>query len=184
MWATGRLATAPMMPANSPNGPSSSNSPGLTSPSITISLLAGTRRSIDFARTRSTGSPANSEIVIEGEVRPGELEDEGPFGEFAGIMGAVAKRPVAHITAITYRTRPLFYGYTSQMPPSESTTIQSLMNAGVVLHMMRDHIGDDAVQDVWIDQTFGGLFAHAILSIAPAGPRPREKVGRTVADIA
>src|SRR5262249_14242774 len=101
--------------------------------------------------------PANSEIVIEGEVRPGELEDEGPFGEFAGIMGAVAKRPVAHITAITHRTRPLFYGYTSQMPPSESTTIQSLMNAGVILHMMRDHIGDDAVQDVWIDQTFGGL---------------------------
>jgi 2,5-furandicarboxylate decarboxylase 1 len=128
--------------------------------------------------------PANSEIVIEGEVRPDELEDEGPFGEFAGIMGAVARRPVAHITAITYRTRPLFYGYTSQMPPSESTTIQSLMNAGVVLHMMRDHIGDDAVRDVWIDQTFGGLLAHAIVAITPAGPGHGKRVGRTVADVA
>src|SRR5258707_15737896 len=65
---------------------------------------------VDLVRAKSIDLlvPANSEIVIEGEVRPGELEDEGPFGEFAGIMGAVAKRPVAHITAITYRTRPLF----------------------------------------------------------------------------
>ena len=36
--------------------------------------------------------PANSEIVIEGEVMPGEMEYEGPFGEFAGVMGPVEKR--------------------------------------------------------------------------------------------
>jgi UbiD family decarboxylase len=78
--------------------------------------------------------PANSEIVIEGKVSPRETDDEGPFGEFAGVMGQVEKRPVARITAITHRTGPIYYGYTSQMPPSESTTIQSLMNAGVILH--------------------------------------------------
>jgi UbiD family decarboxylase len=127
--------------------------------------------------------PASSEIVIEGEVRPGELEDEGPFGEFAGIMGAVAKRPVAHITAITHRTRPLFYGYTSQMPPSESTTIQSLMNAGVILHTVRDCIGDDAVHDVWIDLTFGGILAHAVVAVMPGGPGDGKRIGRTIADI-
>jgi hypothetical protein len=49
---------------------------------------------------------------------------------------------------------------------------------------MRDCIGDDAVQDVWIDQTFGGLLAHAIVAIAPAGPGRGKRVGRTVADIA
>ena len=76
--------------------------------------------------------PANSEIVIEGEIAPGETEDEGPFGEFAGVMGPVDKRAVAHVTAITHRSEPLYYGYTSQMPPSESTTIQSLVNAGVI----------------------------------------------------
>jgi len=141
---------------------------------------------VDLVRTKSIDLlvPANSEIVIEGEVRPGELDDEGPFGEFAGVMGAVDKRPVAHITAITYRTDPLFYNYTSQMPPSESTTIQSLMNAGVILHMMRDHIGDDAVQDVWIDQTFGGILAHAIVAMTPTGPGHGKRVGRTIADIA
>ena len=127
--------------------------------------------------------PANSEIVIEGEIAPGEVEDEGPFGEFAGVMGPVEKRPVAHLRALTHRRNPLYYGYTSQMPPSESTTIQSLVNAGVILQMMRDQIGDHAVQDVYIDQTFGGILAHAIVAITPQFPGHGKRVGRTIADI-
>ena len=127
--------------------------------------------------------PANSEIVIEGEIAPGEMENEGPFGEFAGFMGPVEKRPVAHVTAITHRRNPLYYGYTSQMPPSESTTIQSLVNAGVILQTMRDHVGDHAVQDVYIDQTFGGLLAHVIVAITPQVPGHGKRVGRTIADI-
>ena len=41
---------------------------------------------IDLVRgkTHDLLVPANSEFIIEGEVAPGELEDEGPFGEFAG----------------------------------------------------------------------------------------------------
>jgi UbiD family decarboxylase len=128
--------------------------------------------------------PANTEIVIEGEVAPGEMEDEGPFGEFAGVMGPVEKRPVAYIKAITHRREPIYYGYTSQMPPSESTTIQSLVNAGVILHTMRDYLGDYSVHDVYIDQTFGGVLAHAIVAIAPQMPGHGKRVGRTVADIA
>jgi 2,5-furandicarboxylate decarboxylase 1 len=127
--------------------------------------------------------PANSEIIIESEVAPGELEPEGPFGEFAGIMGQVEPRPVAYVKAITHRRDPLYYGYTSQMPPSESTTIQSLVNAGVILQTMRDHVGDQAVQDVHIDQTFGGALAHAIIAITPQMPGHGKRVGRTIADI-
>ena len=140
---------------------------------------------IELVRTRTIDLlvPANSEIVIEGEITPGELADEGPFGEFAGVMGPVEKRPVAHIKAITHRHDPLYYGYTSQMPPSESTTIQSLMNAGVILQMMRDHVGDQAVEDVFIDQTFGGVLAHAIVAITPQVPGHGKRVGRTIADI-
>jgi 2,5-furandicarboxylate decarboxylase 1 len=128
--------------------------------------------------------PANCEIVIEGEVVPGELEEEGPFGEFAGVMGPVEKRPVAHVKAITHRRNPLYYGYASQMPPSESTTIQSLVNAGVILQTMRDHVGDHAVHDVHIDQTFGGILAHVIVAITPQMPGHGKRVGRTIADIA
>jgi UbiD family decarboxylase len=126
--------------------------------------------------------PARAEIIVEGEIAPGEVDDEGPFGEFAGYMGVVDKRPVAHVTALTHRQEPIFYGYTSQMPPSESTTIQSLMNAGVILQMLRDHIGEQSVSDVWIDLTFGGLLAHCIVAMTPKFPAHGKKVGRIVAD--
>jgi len=140
---------------------------------------------IDLVRCKTVdlNVPAMAEIIIEGEIAPGDLDDEGPFGEFAGYMGHTGKSPVAKITAITHRKDPVFYGYTSQMPPSESTTIQSLMNAGVILQMMRDEIGDQAVHDVWIDLTYGGLLGHCVVAITPQFPGHGKRVGRTIAAI-
>lgn len=125
--------------------------------------------------------PADAEIIIEGELHPGETDMEGPFGEFAGYMGPVDRRPVVRITAITHRKNPIFYGYTSQMPPSESTTIQSLTNAGVMLKTLRYDLGEPTVSDVFIDLTFGGLLAHAIIAMKPGYPAHSKKVGRLVA---
>ncbi|MDR2885069.1 MAG: UbiD family decarboxylase [Deferribacteraceae bacterium] len=127
--------------------------------------------------------PANSEIVIEGELTEGEFGDEGPFGEFAGFMGPVERKPVAHITAITHRKDAIYHGYSSQIPPSESTTIQSLMNAGVILYTLNDLLGESAVEDVYIDQNFGGSLAHAIIAMTPQFPGHGKQVGRTVADV-
>ncbi len=162
----------------------------------TVANLAYGQNEMDFAgglkgesielvrcKTNDLQVPAASEIIIEGEIAPDEFDIEGPFGEFAGYMGPVDKRPVARVTAITHRKNPIFYGYTSQMPPSESTTIQSLMNAGVILQMMRDNVGDQAVHDVWIDLTFGGMLAHGIVAITPEFPGHGKRVGRTIADI-
>jgi len=150
-----------------------------------IELAGGLKREpIDLVRCKTIdlAVPANAEIIVEAEIAPGEQDDEGPFGEFAGYMGQVEKRPVARVTAITHRRDPIFYGYTSQMPPSESTTIQSLMNAGVILQTLRDHIGEQAVHDVWIDLTFGGLLAHVIVAMTPQFPGHGKRVGRTIAD--
>lgn len=150
-----------------------------------IELAGGLKReAIDLVRCRTIdlSVPANAEIIVEAEIAPGEVADEGPFGEFAGYMGQVEKRPVAHVTAITHRRDPIFYGYTSQMPPSESTTIQSLMNAGVILRTLRDHLGEQAVHDLWIDLTFGGLLAHGIVAMTPQFPGHGKRVGRAIAD--
>jgi UbiD family decarboxylase len=133
------------------------------------------------AKTVDLMVPADSEIIIEGEILPGETAMEGPFGEFAGYMGPVDRRPVVRITAITHRRNPVFYGYTSQMPPSESTTIQSLTNAGVMLKALRDEMGESSVSDVYIDLTFGGLLAHAVIAMKPGYPAHSKKVGRLVA---
>ncbi|MGH7906277.1 MAG: UbiD family decarboxylase [Candidatus Binataceae bacterium] len=127
--------------------------------------------------------PASAEIIIEGEIRPGDVANEGPFGEFAGFMGPVSERPMARITAITHRKDPIYYGLTSQMPPSESTTMQSLTNAGVVLKILRHDAGEASVHDVHIDLTFGGLLAHGIIAMTPQYPGHGKRIGRIVADL-
>lgn len=54
--------------------------------------------------------PADSEIVLEGELLPiGWSADEGPFGEFSHISGDVKWNPVFRIKAITHRRDPIFY---------------------------------------------------------------------------
>ncbi len=133
------------------------------------------------AKTVDLLVPADAEIIIEGEIHPGDTDMEGPFGEFAGYMGPIDRRPVVRITAITHRKNPIYYGYNSQMPPSESTTIQSLTNAGVLLKTLRYDLGENSVTDVFIDMTFGGLLAHAIIAMKPRHPGHSKKVGRLVA---
>ena len=134
------------------------------------------------AKTVDLLVPANAEIIIEGEVLPGETAPEGPFGEFAGYMGPVAPKPVARITAITHRRNAIFYGYTSQMPPSESTTIQSLTNAGVILKTLHD-LGETSVSDVYIDLTFGGLLAHVVVAMTPRVVGHGRRIGRLICDL-
>jgi UbiD family decarboxylase len=51
--------------------------------------------------------PANAEIVIEGELLPGERVDEGPFGEYTGHSAHRGKTPVVRVTAITHRKNPI-----------------------------------------------------------------------------
>jgi UbiD family decarboxylase len=133
------------------------------------------------AATSDLMVPANTELIIEGEVRPGEMAMEGPFGEFAGFMGPVEQRPIATITAITSQPNPIFYGLVSQMPPSESTMLQSLTNAGLLLKQLRDDHGETAVDDVFIDLTFGGVLAHAIVAMRPAVPGHAKRIGRLIA---
>jgi 4-hydroxy-3-polyprenylbenzoate decarboxylase len=52
--------------------------------------------------------PANAEMIIEGEVPTGEVEDEGPYGEMFGYMGKQHKNFYMNIKAITHRKKPIF----------------------------------------------------------------------------
>lgn len=127
--------------------------------------------------------PANAEMIIEGELLPGVLDEEGPFGENFGYMSEPSKKPVARITAITHRKDAIYYGITSQMPPSESTVIQSTANAALTQKILRHDLGETSVHDVHFDLTFGGQAAHGVISMTPLYPGHAKKVGRTVAEV-
>ncbi|TMI79231.1 MAG: hypothetical protein E6H04_10940, partial [Bacillati bacterium ANGP1] len=62
--------------------------------------LRGTPLDVVSCVTSDLAVPATAEIVIEGEILP-DLEEEGPFGEYPGYMGAKADSYVVEVQAIT-----------------------------------------------------------------------------------
>jgi 4-hydroxy-3-polyprenylbenzoate decarboxylase len=68
--------------------------------------------------------PAESEIVIEGEISTELLEKEQPFSDFPGyLMVERHRRPVVKVTAITHRRSPMLTSILVGLPPSESNGI-------------------------------------------------------------
>lgn len=65
---------------------------------------------LELARCRTVGLevPAESEIVIEGRILPGERADEGPFVDITGTYDIIRKQPVVVVTSITHR-RDAYY---------------------------------------------------------------------------
>ena len=63
--------------------------------------------------------PANSQIVLEGYVEPGERRREGPFGDHTGFYSHPDDYPVFHLTCITRRKRPTYLTTVVGVPPME-----------------------------------------------------------------
>lgn len=63
--------------------------------------------------------PADSELVIEGWVDPGELRREGPFGDHTGYYSLADDYPVLHVEAITHRADPVYPATIVGRPPQE-----------------------------------------------------------------
>ena len=53
--------------------------------------------------------PADAEIILEGEIIPGETRHEGPFGEVPGTYAEADQCDVFHLKAITHRRDPIYY---------------------------------------------------------------------------
>ncbi|MGC1684498.1 MAG: menaquinone biosynthesis decarboxylase [Candidatus Acidiferrales bacterium] len=63
--------------------------------------------------------PANSEIVLEGDIDLGELRTEGPFGDHTGFYSLEGKYPAFHVTCITHRKDPIYLTTIVGPPPQE-----------------------------------------------------------------
>jgi len=78
---------------------------------------------------------ATSELVIEGEIIPGdedgyvgrtEYASEAPFAEFHGYFGAQDRSPVIHVKAITHRKDYIYHGLGTAEPPSEHQILSAI----------------------------------------------------------
>lgn len=82
--------------------------------------------------------PATAEIVIEGEVRPGERKMEGPFGEYVGYRAMPSlPRPVYRVKCITHRNNPILTVSNMGTPIDDADVVQTVTWASAVLENLR-----------------------------------------------
>ncbi|MEE2955270.1 MAG: UbiD family decarboxylase [Pseudomonadota bacterium] len=80
--------------------------------------------------------PADAEIILEGEIHPGELRHEGPFGEVPGTYAEADDCEVFHVKAITHRRGPIYYALHCGAP---TTCTQATTGMGIELATL-DHL--------------------------------------------
>jgi len=118
--------------------------------------------------------PANAEIVLEGFIRAGYREQEGPFGEFSGYMSPGGQTPVIEITCMTRRRKPVYHSFLSQMPPSESSCIRSLSRSAGLFHHLKQVLGLP-VCDVHFTES-GGASGMLVISMKKEYPEQVKEV--------
>ncbi len=110
--------------------------------------------------------PAHAEIIIEGEMPIDKFwpQEEGPFGEFLGFMGAGVKDSFyIDVKKVTHRRDPIFHGTLEGRPPSESTTVRSMGRSAAVLEHLR-RAGIINIRDVSVTPA-GCAGFHVVVSL-------------------
>jgi 4-hydroxy-3-polyprenylbenzoate decarboxylase/2,5-furandicarboxylate decarboxylase 1 len=70
--------------------------------------------------------PATAEMVIEFEVDMETTVMEGPLGEYTGYYTPATPKPVARVTAITHRKKPIFQGLLTGKPVTENHILKQI----------------------------------------------------------
>jgi 4-hydroxy-3-polyprenylbenzoate decarboxylase len=116
--------------------------------------------------------PASAEIVLEGYVEPGELTDEGPFGDHTGYYTAAEPFPVFHLTAMTMRRDAIYSSIVVGKPPQEDAWLGKATER-IFLPALRASVPEIVDYDLPVAGAFHNC---AIVSIRKAFPGHARKV--------
>jgi len=83
-------------------------------------------------------APSQAEIIIEGEVMPGERREEGPFGEYSGYQTGSSLQPVFRVKAITFRSEPILPIVCAGVPVEDHVCVAMTLSADI-LDTLRGH---------------------------------------------
>ncbi|MFC1815479.1 UbiD family decarboxylase [Thermodesulfobacteriota bacterium] len=117
--------------------------------------LAGQPVELVKCKTVDLEVPATAEIVIEGEIPTDYLEREGPFGEHTGYISGEFFNLYMNITCISHRKQPIYAGFISQFPPSESSVIRGVGADAITFNHLRYECNIPTVLDVHWHQESG-----------------------------
>jgi 4-hydroxy-3-polyprenylbenzoate decarboxylase len=101
---------------------------GLTESEYEIAgALRGEPVEVTKAVTNDLVVPATAELVIEGEIMPGETLQEGPFGEYTGhYSGKEFPKEFINVKAITYRNNAILWSTTVGKPVTDTHMIMAV----------------------------------------------------------
>ncbi len=119
--------------------------------------------------------PASAEVVIEGEIPPGLVREEGPFGEFTGYYGDRAPRPVIQVKAITHRKDFIFQESYEGLPHHETCVVSGISNEAELIRQCPL----PGIQKVHFTSGGGG-YLHAVVSVKKAYDGYGKMVGLSV----
>lgn len=91
-------------------------------------LLRGGKTELVKCVTNDLQVPASAEFVLEGHIAPGEMADEGPFGDHTGYYNEVERFPVFTIDCITHRDDPIYHSTYTGRPPDEPAILGLALN--------------------------------------------------------
>jgi len=91
-------------------------------------LLRDSRTEVTTSLTNELQVPASAEYVLEGEIRPDDMADEGPFGDHTGYYNEVDSFPVFTVTKITHRRDPIYHSTYTGRPPDEPAVLGVALN--------------------------------------------------------
>ena len=129
--------------------------------------------------------PADSEIVIEGRILPGERVREGPFGEFTGFYGPAEMNPVFEVTAVTMRHDALYLAGLTGVPTTDNHVLKVFAYESNLLENLRrafpevsgvcfpDWGGVQYAAVIAIKQRYKGQARHVILAALGDPSRPK-----------
>jgi len=139
-------------------------------------LVAGfiRRKPVEMVRceTVKLEVPANSEVVLEGYVDPGERRTEGPFGDHTGFYSLEDDYPVLHLTALTHRRDPIYQTTIVGRPPMEDCHMGKAVTR-IFLPVIRKQLPEI----VDLELPWAGIFHNlVIVSIQKRYPAHARKV--------
>ncbi len=91
-------------------------------------LYAGQGVRLAKCKTVDLEVPSQSEIILEGTIRPGEQLEDGPFGDHMGFYGGIENSPLIHFHCLTHRNNPIFLTTFSGRPPKEEAMLAIALN--------------------------------------------------------
>ena len=116
------------------------------------------------AKTCDIEVPATAEVVIEFEVDMDNLVMEGPLGEYTGYYTPASMKPVATITAITHRRKPIFQGLLTGKPVTENHILKQVPFEASFYKTLKTQF--PTIRDVSVRASAGVSF-YTVISMEP-----------------